>query len=150
MNEDIQKGLEKLAYEKTIPFCYHCYEEAPTGRCKRCFSDDLMRLLPGVGCEYGVDWVIPHILDEHLSKIDLEEQFEQSMTDCYPETVTIGWAEFDTIDALKTLDPIAWDVARNDWISSEESDGQVMTFDNGETYYSTYDLEQLLKEEEAA
>jgi len=51
---EIQNNLEKIAYSKTIPFCYMCYIEAPTGRCTKCHSDDLMRLLPDYGCEYGL------------------------------------------------------------------------------------------------
>lgn len=51
---EIQNNLEKIAYAKTIPFCYMCYIEAPTGRCTKCHSDDLMRLLPEYGCEYGL------------------------------------------------------------------------------------------------
>ncbi len=53
MNEQLMEKLRKLAFKKTIPFCYSCYSEAPTGVCSACGSDDLMRLLPGVGCEYG-------------------------------------------------------------------------------------------------
>ncbi|GEM_PF-2720287 len=52
--KDIEQNLETIAYQKTIPFCYSCYKEAPTGTCKVCCSDDLMRLLPGSGCEFGL------------------------------------------------------------------------------------------------
>ena len=56
MKTEIQQKLEKLAYEKTVPFCYSDYIECPNGRCSKCGSDDLMRLYRGVGNEYGVDW----------------------------------------------------------------------------------------------
>ena len=52
--KEINEKLEKIAYSKTIPFCYCCYKEAPSGTCKSCHSDDLMRLLPEYGCEYGL------------------------------------------------------------------------------------------------
>ena len=42
MNTEIQKKLETLAYNRSKPFCYGCYEEAPSGRCLSCGSDDLM------------------------------------------------------------------------------------------------------------
>jgi len=54
MNNEIFEQLKELAFKRSIPFCYSCYIEAPTGCCKVCGSDDLMRLVPGVGCEYGL------------------------------------------------------------------------------------------------
>ena len=54
MNSEIKEQLEKLAYERSKPFCYSCYAEAPTGCCESCGSDDLMRLVPEFGCEYGL------------------------------------------------------------------------------------------------
>ena len=58
---------------------------------KSCGSDDLMRLLPEVGCEYGTSWVIKHILETELEAIDLEGAFEESMRACYPEETKVGW-----------------------------------------------------------
>lgn len=69
--------MTELAFERTTPFCYSCYQDCPSGHCKDCGSDDLMRHLEGVGVEYGTDWVIKSILEEELSKVDLEESFEQ-------------------------------------------------------------------------
>lgn len=54
MNSEIKTELEKIAYQKSNPFCYHCYSSAPTGRCTTCLSDDLMREVKGVGVEYGL------------------------------------------------------------------------------------------------
>ena len=58
MKTEMKQKLETLAYEKTIPFCYSDYIECPTGRCPKCGSDDLQRLLRGIGNEFGVEWVI--------------------------------------------------------------------------------------------
>ena len=52
--KNIESNLKTIAYKKSIPFCYNCYKEAPSGICKNCHSDDLMRLMPQVGCEYGL------------------------------------------------------------------------------------------------
>ena len=52
--KNIESNLKSIAYKKSIPFCYSCNKEAPSGVCKTCHSDDLMRLIPGVGCEYGL------------------------------------------------------------------------------------------------
>lgn len=49
-----------------------------------------MRLMPGVGCEYGVDWGIQEILRQELEPVDLEEVFEQSIRECYPEETKVG------------------------------------------------------------
>ena len=143
MKTEIKKKLEELANKRTIPFCYSCYEEAASGTCKSCGSDDLMRLLPGVGVEYG-DWAVEHILREALTPVDVDQAFEDFMREAYSETITIGYLQnFDTVTALKELDPVAWDMAKSEWIDSEESDERIMSFDNGSTYYWVGDLEGL-------
>lgn len=69
--EEIKNKLTELAFERTTPFCYSCYELCPSGRCKNCGSDDLMRHLEGVGVEYGTDWVIESIVSEELQYFQL-------------------------------------------------------------------------------
>jgi hypothetical protein len=73
MKTEIETKLEELAFKRTIPFCYGCYTEAPSGRCKTCGSDDLMRLMPSVGVEYGTDWVIKQILLEELTPVNVKD-----------------------------------------------------------------------------
>ena len=105
-----------------------------------------MRNLPGVGVEYGTDWVIEHILKQELSPVDMDEAFEDCIRECYPETTTIGFLkDYDTVSAMKELDPIAWRCAQSDWESQEESEEIFMSFDGGSTYYSTSDIEELIK-----
>jgi hypothetical protein len=142
---ELQKRLEKLAYKKTIAFCYGCYVQAPLGKCVRCGSDDLMRELAGEGVEYGVDWVIRSLLSGELTSVNVEEAFEQSMRECYPETTQVGWLEVDTVDVLKEMDPVSWRCARSDWESSKESDGQIISC----TYYRTDEVESYLDENES-
>jgi hypothetical protein len=110
---DFQEPLAQIARIKSVPFCYGCYSKAPSGRCTTCGSDDLMLEYPGCGVEYGTEWIIREILREHLTPANLSEAFEQSLTDCYPETVKIGWIEYDTVSAVKELDPVSWDLAHS-------------------------------------
>jgi hypothetical protein len=127
---EIKENLEKIAYEKTIPFCYSCYKEAPSGTCKTCHSDDLMRLLPDFGCEFGIDWVIPIILEENCKPLyhsDLEERFLDMLNECY-EKVTIGGYEWDYGEAFKRLDEIAFDQEVSAYIDSEIEE-TIFTFD---------------------
>lgn len=144
MNLEINQKLEQLAMKKSIPFCYSCYKEAPTGRCT-CGSDDLMRLLPEVGCEYGTDWIIKHILQEELTAIDTDEVFEESIRQCYPEETAVGWMKFDTVELMKTQDPTSWRIARDEYIDSLEQDEEIISFDGGENYYWMHDLESLIE-----
>ena len=145
MTAEIQAQLDQLALSRSTPFCYHCYTEAPTGRCNACGSDDLMRLVAGVGCEYGLDWIASHILETELSPINLEEAFEESMRECYPETTVVGWASMDTVRILKKMDPVSWRCAVADWESAEAAEGNIVTLDNGTTYFWLYDVESLLR-----
>ncbi len=108
MNEEINVRLDQLAFHRSIAFCYGCYVEAPTGRCHQCGSDDLMRSIRGIGCEYGTSWIIEHILEAELTAANLEEAFEQMVRDCYPENTKVAWAEFDTVTLMKEQDPISW------------------------------------------
>ena len=132
---DITEALTKIAISKTIPFCYGCYTRAPSGRCAKCYADDLMFELPGIGVEFGTEWLLLEILREHLTPANTLEVFQQSVADCYPETVKFGWIEYDTVSALKELDPVSWDMAYNEWLDSETSDEILITFDNGSNYY---------------
>lgn len=144
MKSEFQEQLKKLALKRSTAFCYGCYVKAPEGVCPQCHSDDLMRLLEGVGCDYGTSWMIDHILAEELEAVDLEEAFEEMIRSCYPEEVTIGWANFDTAGALKSLDPVGWRCAISDYESEEECEGNIISFDNGSTYYRSNDLKNLL------
>lgn len=145
MNTEIYEKLTELAFKKSKPFCYQCYCVCPAGVCKTCGSDDLMRLTDN-GCEYGIDWVIKEILETELEAADLEESFEQSVRECYPETTTVGWCEFDTVTLLKEQDPISWRCALADYESQEADEGNIISFDDGDTYYYTNDIQNLLKE----
>ena len=40
-----------------------------------CWSDDLMRHLAGVGVEYGTEWVIEHLIQQHCQPVDGVEMF---------------------------------------------------------------------------
>ena len=57
--------------------------------CPSCGTDDFMRHLEGVGVEYGTDWVIEHLIREHCTPINAEEEFEELLSEtCEP--VKIG------------------------------------------------------------
>lgn len=144
--EELYKRLERVAFQKTIPFCYGCYHECPTGRCPSCFSDDLMRLLPGVGVEYGVSWVIEDLIKENLDLIDIDQMFEASVSGSYPESVQVGWMNLDTVTVMKEMDPICWKMARDEWIDVEVQDGNAVSFDHDSTYYWVHDIENWLDE----
>ena len=144
--ETITKQLTALAFQESKPFCYGCYGVVETSHCPKCGSDDFMRLLEGVGCEYGTEWVIEEILKEHLKSVDEEEAFKDMMEGCYPTDTKVAWLEVNTIDILKEMCPCDWRLAKDEHISSLEEDEQVMSFDNGSTYYWTTDIEELLEE----
>ncbi len=95
-----------------------------------------------------MDWVIESLVRENLTPINEEEAFEESVRGCYEETVKIGWIEYDTVSALKELDPVSWQLAQSEHIDNELSEGNIMTFDNGSTYYTASDVENFLDENE--
>ena len=143
MKNEIQIKLEKLARSKVIPFCYQDYCECPKGICPKCGTDDLMFLYPSVGCEYGLDWCVEHLLSEKLTPVDTERTFEDSVRELYNPTTVVGFLTVDTVDTMKECDPIAWEIACSENTDLLESDEIIMSFDNGNTYYWTHDLEAL-------
>ncbi len=146
MKNEFRNKLEKIALDRSTPFCYFCYQKAPSNICPICGSDDLMRQLEGVGVEWGTDWIIKHILQEELTSVDTEESFEESVRQCYPEKVAVGWMNLDVVSVMKDQDPISWRCAQSDWESQEEEEGNIMSFNNGSTFYWTYDLEKLIEQ----
>ena len=50
------------------------------------------------------------------------------------------------MDVLKTMDEVSWDMAKDEYISSLEEDEEIISFDNGSSYYWTSDIEELLEE----
>ena len=146
--EQLIKRLNNIAWKKSKPFCYGCYKEAPTGTCKFCHSDDLMRLIPGVGCEWGIDWCIKHFVEENVEAIDTATAFEDSVSECYPEEVKIGWITYDVARAIKELDPVSWRMAESEWVDQQVEDQSLITLDNGGTHYWVHEVEQYLDQAE--
>jgi hypothetical protein len=144
-NEEIMKRLEKLAYQKSHPFCYSCSKRAPNGVCALCKSDDLMREVAGEGVEFGTSWVIESLIRNNLSAINVEEEFEESIRQCYPETVSVLWMKLDAVMVAKESDPISWKIAKDEWIDNEVSDELLIEIDS--EYYRTFEIENFLGQE---
>lgn len=146
LNPEIQQALSRFAYKRSIAFCYSCYKEAPSGRCLYCYSDDLIRLLPGVECEYGIDWVIKELIQERLSQVDIEAEFEEEIRQIYPETTQVGWLTLETVETIKTVDQISWHLAQSEWVDNALEEEIITAFDSGEKYYRSSEIEHLLQE----
>ncbi len=146
--EELMKRLEAIAWKKSKPFCYGCYKTAPSGVCRSCGSDDLMRIVDGVGVDWNIEWVRNHLVEMNVKAADIDAAFEDSVSQCYPEEVKIGWITYDTVSALKELDPISWDLAKSEYIDQEVSEENLITFDGGSTHYWPHDIENYLDEAE--
>ncbi len=77
--------------------------------------------------------------------MNTSEAFEESVSQCYPETTTIGWLELDTVSVLKEMDPVSWRCALGEWESQEADEESIISFDNGSTYYWRHEIEELLE-----
>ena len=143
MNTEILKKLETIAQERTIPFCMSCYIKAPEGKCPCCHTDDLARWMDGVGLDWSLDFAIQYILQEELTPIDLDELFEDSLRSCYPETTQVGWMNLDTIEVMKSLDPISFRIARDEYFDELESNNEIIYIENETNFYWICDLESL-------
>lgn len=147
MKSEIQQRLEQLAFKRTNSFCYSCYQTVVESHCPSCGSDDFMRELEGVGVEYGTDWVIRQILSEELEPVNVDDAFEEMIRELYPEEITVGWLKLDTASVMKEMDPIAWDIAKQEWLDQEQ-DEELISFDGESTYFRIQDIEELLTDED--
>jgi len=93
-----------------------------------------MRLLPSVGCEWGTHWVIKELIQSNLEPVDIESEFEQMMRECYPVEIQVGFMTVDIVQTMKDCDPVCWRCAVSEYESTEESDGNIISFDHGSTY----------------
>ena len=143
MKTEIQQKLEAIALKRTIPFCSSDYIQCPTGVCPRCGTDDLMKLHPGHGLDWGLESAIKEIISESLTAIDTEELFEELIREVYPESTTLGFITVDTVSAIRELDPTAWEIAKSEHLDSLIEDEIIMSFNGGNTYYFVSDLETL-------
>jgi hypothetical protein len=147
---EIEQRFQNLAYRKSTPFCLGCYVDAPSGICPTCHSDDLGRKSAGEGdVDWHCDFIIEELLRDNLTPVNIEESFAQTVADSYPETTKIGWLEYDTVTALRELDPVSWRCAQSEWESFEESEGTIISFDGGSSYYWTHEVEAYLDENES-
>lgn len=144
MKIEILNKIEKTALDLTIPYCMNCHVVAPSGVCKHCKNDDLARWLDGVGVDWSPSFAIQNFLKEKLNPVDLDEAFEVKVRCSYPKKCTVGWMRFDTVDLLKSEEPISWWVARDEYISELESNEEIISFDGGHSYYWVSDLEFLV------
>ena len=140
INDDLRERLDALAFDITDNFCYGCYKVVKGDKCPSCGTDDFMRHLQGVGVEYGTEWIIEHLIKEHCSPIDCEEQFEELISETC-ETIKIGTLEYDPGYVLRNIDPVSFSCGVSDMFSDDdqyvEIDGQ---------YYNVYEIESMIDE----
>ena len=141
MNCTIEEKLNEKAYEATTPFCYSCYRDCSDGVCTSCGNDDLMRHLPGVGVEYGVDWVHEHLLDE-IEAVDADSIFEEMIEEFYGDTVKIGFIKLATAKVIRDNAPLDWRMARDEHIDSLIDEETLVDIDG--KYYWASDIESRL------
>ncbi|HSV98695.1 MAG TPA: hypothetical protein VLI39_00875 [Sedimentisphaerales bacterium] len=140
LSDDLREKLEEAALKATDNFCYGCYQVVEDDVCPKCGSDDFMRHLDGVGVEYGTEWVIEHLIQEHCEPIDEEEAYEDLLNECY-EQIDICGMKYDPGYALKTIDPVAFRCGVSDMLADSdtyvEADGR---------YYLVSDIEAMIEE----
>lgn len=107
---DKNKALTEIALSNSIPFRYSCNICAPSGICTICGREYLMSELPRVAVEYSTDCLLREVMREYLTSANTLDNFEESVAECYPETVNIVWIEYDTVSALQELDPVSWEI----------------------------------------
>ena len=144
--QTLHARLESAAYKVSDNFCYSCYKVVDGEFCPTCHSDDFMRHLSGVGVEYGTEWVIAHLIEQHCQPVDGEDLFEEILDECYPE-VTVGCCTFSPSAVMKELDPTCFRIGAQENLDSLAEDSQL--YETGGEYYQMFDIEEMIDEIEA-
>ncbi len=144
--QTLHARLESAAYKVSDNFCYGCYKVVDGEFCPTCHSDDFMRHLSGVGVEYGTEWVIAHLIEQHCTAVDGEDLFEEILDECYPE-VTVGCCTFSPSAVMKELDPTAFRIGAQENLDSLAEDSQL--YECNSDYYNTCDIDDMLDDIEA-
>jgi hypothetical protein len=134
--------IREIAFQKSKPYCYQCSIVVKTKYCPSCNTDDLMRLVEGVGNEYGIEWVVEHLINNNLKPVDLDAEFHELLEELYPDSPTLcgAWVGQSQADILKDYDPIQYREMLLNEIDGREKDGVIFTIDNGDKYFLTTDL----------
>lgn len=81
---------------------------------------------------------------KELTPIDLEETCLSSLEYRYGGSCLEGWVDLDSVYMQIEMDPIGWKGTQSKWVS-EQCEGEfIISFDNGNTYYWSHDVEALV------
>ena len=135
--DSIKDKLEEMAWEASRPFCYGDYmtvlpDDAGRAVCPKCGSDDLMREVEGIGVEYGVKWVMKHLVEEEGERVGIEELYRDLLDECY-EPVKFGELEYSPSHVLESVDPVAFRMGVSEYADSEVEEGRLI--EAGGNYY---------------
>ncbi len=144
--QTLHARLESAAYKVTDNFCYSCYKVVDGEFCPTCHSDDFMRHLSGVGVEYGTEWVIAHLIEQHCTAVDGEDLFEEVLDECYEE-VKVGCCTFSPSAVMKELDPTCFRIGAQENLDSLAEDDQL--YECNSDYYNTHEVEEMIDDIEA-
>jgi len=86
-----------------------------------------MTLLPGHKAKWGIDWIIPIVLAFDIPKVDVREEFSQTLD----------------FDSLRDLKGRLWHEAKWLWLHRQVQKKVILTFDN-KAYFFASDIEVYL------
>ncbi len=144
--QTLHARLESAAYKVSDNFCYGCYKVVDGAFCPTCHSDDFMRHLSGVGVEYGTEWVITHLIEQHCTAVDGEDLFEETLDECYEE-VTVGCCTFSPSAVMKELDPTCFRIGAQENLDSLAEDHQL--YEAGGNYYNMHEVDEMIDDIES-
>lgn len=141
-SETIKEALKGRAHEISKPFCYSDYMTVEANKddeyiCPRCGSDDLMRIVEGVGVDWGYEWVMDHIVETEGEKVDIEELYRDLLDEAY-DPIKFGDLQYCPSQVLEAVDPVAFRMGSNDYADSLVQD-ELLVCLNG-TYYRLNEL----------
>jgi hypothetical protein len=136
---DYHDELSNSVRDNCGRFCSGCNHEVKADSegvymCSTCGSDDLMLYDEG-HCTWDFEDIVERIvLESDLDEIDMLEDYNNLLDECHDEVKVCGYS-YAPSDALKRLDPVAYDCGYNDHLSSTDYFVEV-----GDYYYCKEDV----------
>lgn len=91
-----------------------------------------MREVDGVGCEYGTDWIMGHIIETQGEEVDIDELYREVLDELYPP-IQFGNLEYSPSAVLEAVDPVAFQMDVQENADNEIQDAWLIGL-NGKYY----------------
>jgi len=87
-------------------------------------------------------WVINHLIEKNVEIFNIENAFQNHITSQYGQKVQIAFLNTDLIEAIKSVDEVAWEMEKKSFLGDLKLVGEVYEIKNN--YYLAESVEKFV------